>query len=1020
MVGTGMTTGQDDLESASIDSGAVVRRLREVLHRDRHDRPVYTQEALYLACQAIESADQSVAGKRRFGPVNTEKYRARKISAIETSKRRIEVYEARVIARAFKLPENFLLATFGKIEEIDRAYEIAKSSAHPLGIPAKSELGVTPSHGGTHFRRIDKDDPIPQSRQALSKELTKTLMEAPRHGSAIVVLEGKSAVGKSYFLGHWYRDEGLENFPGAAICLDCASITLDQIVPQLYSMMGLFHAADSSPLDLAGHLATLHRNLIVLDGLRLRRDPNGSALLIAGDGRMYRVSELMGVLHPILRDSGNTCCVVCLENNNSSVELEPFIRHLPSSIATRKLNVFPLQPGEGAQFLRDLGVAQLSHAELAEIAGELHGMPLALRVAANELCQAPQVVRERYLETIKSGIPKTDDAAEVNEFQRAFVRYRERVEKEHAISSAVGAMRRGVPATATAPHPVALLRLLGLMPEPIHYSQLTYMLEPNKIARLAHASIETVEQANIPFVKLTNSTVDLHAMARGMMRHELDGFIASDQFEKCTSRLELEWIHWRASLWHWRILKDETDIDALTMSNVSDFVFHIVEQIRTLKRDDKQRRQKNYSRGITKDMIVQFERSAHSLTDIQLWLIAYHRVVRPLLLDPKHIPTRVFGQFEAKARTLETLAEPIEAGTPFQPLEMADLYKETALCWMHSGRLQSAFTAINKSINSCQLALRDKGLPASLEEHARALSVASNGLDRDIWRIGCDIVSARSIIRLRLGRPLDEIEDALAPYVEKIESLITLADQVGQEPKSHPPPFERGAVRIMARKADLAMHSGDYETALFWFNRADKLQHRIRGRGLDGEAARRLVHLLVRTRHEAAGNLERARHLITDNVNRAENYKRRFGRVSNDVVPFLILGAALQRVAGNLDEAERQIDEVGAYDHMRRRECTFMTSADYTLERARIRIAQRKDLDTQLARIQRLARRAEDTHHFVLKHECDLIAAEIDHGRREHIVSACTIFFRGTANRDRMRDVLLLRNGSSPIAELGV
>src|ERR1700751_1922070 len=141
----------------------------------------------------------------------------------------------------------------------------------------------------------------------------------------------------------------------------------------------------------------------------------------------------------------------------------------------------------------------------------------------------------------------------------------------------------------------------------------------------------------------------------------------------------------------------------------------------------------------------------------------------------------------------------------------------------------------------------------------------------------------------------------------------------------------------MARAADVLFQLGQTEEAIKLFDRADQLQKTIRGRHLDGEAARKFCVALVRTRSIEPTRFSRAIELIEANIKHHEDdFTDSQPRVSNDLIPFLVLRAALQRITGDVPQASATLEGLTHHSYVTRGECTYVATAELELEEIRM------------------------------------------------------------------------------------
>jgi hypothetical protein len=226
----------------------------------------------------------------------------------------------------------------------------------------------------------------------------------------------------------------------------------------------------------------------------------------------------------------------------------------------------------------------------------------------------------------------------------------------------------------------------------------------------------------------------------------------------------------------------------------------------------------------------------------------------------------------------------------------------------------------------------------------------------------------------------------------------------------------------MTRAADVILHIGEEKEAIALFSRADQLQKSIRARPLDGEAARKFVLALVRTRDDDPGRLPRAKELIESNIKRyGEVFAKSLGGVSNDLIPFLVLRAAIQRVEGNLDQAASTLEAIRHHDYVRRGECTYVATAEIEMEQIRLNFVTSGSSSELLERASILRQRLFNAHHHLMAYEAALIAAECCVGAEQTtILKDCKNFLRERQALMRLADTAEIEGNGSAIHRFGL
>jgi tetratricopeptide (TPR) repeat protein len=414
--------------------------------------------------------------------------------------------------------------------------------------------------------------------------------------------------------------------------------------------------------------------------------------------------------------------------------------------------------------------------------------------------------------------------------------------------------------------------------------------------------------------------------------------------------------------------------------------------------------------GVNARTVEEFRNGPGRLSDALMWMLAYQRVVNPFLLRGRAAQSRIHGQYEAKARIIGRLLREADTRIQAPPNDRIELLRELAVSWMQSGRLHSAREA-------CDQAEREIAKLAGWSGDTAAVSPK----EPPLWRHFCDIRSLRMAIDLRYGRPVDVVVDGLGPVVEKALEIAAAALKGSEPVKEGQTPYaEAGAIRILARAAEVALNAGDVERAIDLFETANALTAAIRGRALEGDAAREFAIALVRARNGSTDRLRRAEALIDANVANLEA-RRGGGGPSIDLIRFLILKASMRRIAGDLEGAEAMLATAETHDYVTSGKCTYITHSKLGLERLRLEIASGRADRALDDRAASLAARVYETNHLRLHHEMLLVQAEIaEREERKALLDDARAFMRGRGWMLRRADADLIDRGGSAVLEFGL
>jgi hypothetical protein len=979
-------------DAADALPGRIVRALREWRSRDlassipsaQGKRGVrankFSRAGFYSLCT---EAERELRGAAELFPIISKSSAADRVEHIEHLGPARGEHE--VLSVALRLPRNFLSQEYANPEAALRAAQRSESApAHrpkPMG-----------------FLRIDPDELNPDYRDRAFQAFDEFVRFVHEGNRSLLFVEGRKGVGKTFLLSQWFWSVAEPNF-APAVSIDCASISLDQILPLVWQH-----------ISAAG---TAEPRLLVLDGLRVEREAGAVTLLLPE--RHAGIAELVRIINRLWQDLANVQkdpshdkrgpvgVIVVLENNGNPFKRRELARDLSVDATCTLLRVTPLGTEISAAFLKNRGLTKVSHEDRLRLAWRCQGLPGALAAIADEVDPMGPLERERYLTAMRAAPEASEpDSAFLEVFIDWLARHGEgEIDQSGDSPNPVRA------------HPHALLRLLAILLRPVSLSEIEEILGDVTIPRVSGRDIQDLVRGKYPYVRIVDDDLyELHPRAAEHLRDELAECVRTNSFDRFTSRAQLEEIHWKAATIRQRALLREDVADADVIATVEGFIHHICQQIRMIPPEDASRRRRSFASGMSETQLRDYKPG--TLNRARLWSIGFHEAAR-FLLDRRRQSTRVHAQFEAKARILANLMRVAKEEAIDVPIGDVDVRKEIALCWMHAGRLQLALEAITQTSS----------------EARRAERIAKG------WRIATDRLSVEVTIRMRMGHPVERLEALLA---ERLKEAVRIA-LMSEGPKRRDeriPMQERGAIRILSRVAEVALLAGNPLKSLTRFSQATALQaHWPQSDGtpelLTGEAARRFVVALVRNR-TGPDDLKYPRDLIAANIERSRRLGREPGAARpNDIISLRVLDASLSRVAGQLAAAEFQLASAKEDPLLQRREVTFQTRAEFDLEELRLDIVQKRERDAaqfRLAeadrevlriRVKDFAGRMEESGHKLLQLDGLFLLAELLDGPERG--QQCRALKRKMAELNqpmRQVDLALIEKGRSALLELGL
>lgn len=983
-----------------VSVGAAIGLVRTKLTWSRFRKRV-RQIDLYRLCTRIEEAMFSEGGEtltgsaRKFRAVKGDEYAAGKIRQIEHDERssKLTRHELVVLARAFGLPDAFFFEPFGDFKALMLAFDTAQPGSGQESSPT-AQAASPPARG---FRRLGSQQALAPGRQEILEGLDRCLARADGEIS-LVLVEGPDGVGKGFLISRWFHDSGQEKVPGGALYLDCESLGVEDIIPQVDALFPRGGNAGEP-------------RLVVCSNVRIGRFREG-APAENGDA-LPSIGAFIRQAVNLATQQSPTTVVVLLENNGPPVNDAVFVQDLGDARFERFL-VNRLTPPEGARFLRELGNRSFDQKALEDISTLVMGLPISLTTVQSEIETMPQRDREQYLDRLKSGRKRRSRVG--TEFDAFLKGYLQRLASD-----------AGIARSDETQHPHALLRLLALMPGPLPLTHLKAMTGEGRITRLRALPVNDIDALGIPLIWVVDDAVDIHAMARATLRAELAAYRDSGQWDAHTSQKELEWLHWRRARLLWPIIArmadgdPDTPPDATNLAAVEGFVFHVCEQIHLLPREGRQanaRRRKRPTSGSSAEDLKNFHEQEGRFSDAMLWQLAYQRAARPLLLDRHFRATRVHGQYSTKARILRYLLEAATApgGAPVRPDDLADLQKEIGICHMHAGQL----TAAQQAIGEAETLL--------LDEHPEVLHpIEDEQAASHHWARYCEVVSAATAVRIRAGDLASEAPLQLLRLAENAKGLINglvggATPPASTDRKRYLRHGERGALRLITRVAELyLLRDGDLEVAISAFSQASALKLTIGAGELEGEAARRWVQALIRGRNQNETRLGQAREIVRANLAKLQDSAQSATSAPADAIPFQLLQIALDRIEGRLEEAGEALAELGGQDALQRRECTFAAQTEFQLELLRLAIATGSPTEGAHRAALDLADRLQDSGHKMMEAEALLLAAELaPAAERAALVTKLRTYLSSGGWNLRLADVNILARGQSAVMAVGI
>ncbi len=891
----------------------------------------------------------------------------------ELGKREITAAHAEIMEAALELPPQFLRATFKSVTEIEDAYAAYRRSktaragreepAPAIGVTDTNPLIASrPNADTASFPSFYTNQNLTASRSAVIADIQQFHSSLRPGDRSIFVLKGSFGTGKTFVGAKWWHSFGSSQFVKSAIRIDCSNKTVNQITREAL-LYYIGHEAEAFDLAALARLKLIAPIFMWFDQLQYSADNDANASASPRD--------LIHALSPLFSERIPVNILISAQTVRISDNHLGLTGQIPQGVVYGSAEVRALDPSEGADLLHSAGCSEISRPKLENLSRQLGGIPICLDAAAQRILEFRTAAeRESYCVHLASGSPSSNQAL-IAEF---FSKY---------LKSVIQGRYPGG-------HPEAVLRLLALMPGPIHRQFLEDLLRELKINRLEDFDPSSATRLAGRFVTMNSDRIDLHPMARDEIRRDLDSIVAGSA-DANTNRNEIAQIHLASARINNRSLENVPEVLSLAeIEAIEGVVFHLL-RYRDCRPPEAEGKSPAKPKHNDADRIFEGRANPFELTQF-----CYNEIAVKFLSDRGKQVTRLLGQYETKAKILSHFfrSRSISSTVPFlDDLSTLNLLIDVAVCFMHSGRLQLAARA-TAAAKHCLLRLYPEN---STETPGQEFSLAEKG-SQHRWALGVEVLAISTFIQIRMGVRLSTVLVGLQHYADQARKLF---DQIHGNELSlnfHRSPAMKATIRIYSRLAHVHLLMGKIEDAINLFERATLLQEKRstsesdQAKHLTGEAARHYCAALMHGATTNASRLALAEYLIEENVSRYEEFLvfRQY-RTQNDVIPFYILRAKLERQRGHFAQARTLIEAVGDHEYIRSGECTFVAQMELEFERVETALAlditRRADFD----RIQDLVRQLDAEHHLLMAAECSLLEAKM---------------LRGSERTSKLRDVI--------------
>jgi len=805
---------------------------------------------------------------------------------------------------------------------------------------------VPPSAKAKHQQTLSGIPKLPDGhkvmacRRPLLKQITAILYGKMNERLRIALVSGPPGIGKSWTIAEWWLAEERRNVRRSnVLSLKCGTMPGDQIIRTINRHF-LGEEAENLSTELARAICAA-TPLIVLDGLS-----NQSPDEVAPEGptnadwlTLRKVGQFLSFLgtHNV-----RARVLLGIQDAGANMRIRDLETSFHANVAFKRIILEPLSPKDGAELLRALGIQGMSQSDLERISGKLQGLPIAMNAAA------------RYLMTTSRHEDREKFVTSCGYFER------------NSFTEMFGKYISALDSTSTGASLHAFMRLLALMPGPTLQTEIDELLAIGGIKRLEGATVaDFIMQQLPPFIVVLGAHLDLHPFVRSFLRKHISDVINGQHTDPHISREEIYRIHAIAAKRCLERLKwtPNNGFEKPDVLDIEGAIYHLI-TLRGLCDQDELTNNRETALLSYDEFMTRIQERRITPNSITSFLIT--NVAERFLFSNNHHMTRILGQFETKARILTYFFENQDLKGDLRfiaPDDARRLLSEIGICWMHSGRVHSATAALVRAKNLIVLG-------AAMDANQLWLAQPSDIQD---WANRAEIMSTEALLALRQGRDISTIESRIAPVLNTAEQLCDLI--LNMPPTSDITDTQKKLIRstrrVISRKAQICLISGDMPKAVYNFNHATNLGKRLKQDYLDGEAARRFSSYYC---HE--GDYSEALRIVDWNIKKSSATGKGIAPESNEIIPFLTTKAMILRLMGDLDQAAAILEDVNQHQFVRRGECTFTAARELELEKLRLRVA-RGDKTGAIERLQDLRIEMECSHHNELAIEIRLILAEL-------------------------------------------
>lgn len=539
------------------------------------------------------------------------------------------------------------------------------------GFGASGATRIPPNPAGLKPAPLAR--PIP-THNAIAEEIEQYAAPMAGVDFRLCVVQGPAGVGKSTVVWGWWQSHGSKRISENFCAIDCTGKTSEEITR---AISRYFLGSDVQGQETAGDNLILAmkksgHSTLIFDGLTESAWLGNAIDTGSTDKKHFSIFKFREFISRIRKESVYCSIILSLQSDREHGDWLRISDTMSGRDDYTVIDVPLLSSTESVDLMRRLGV-RLASSDMRRVAARAGGLPISV-VAISEYLKASHETEIAHFIT-----DSAQSGTQLEKFTEFFRRF------QHGLGEAERS-DKGF-------HPIAVIRVLGLMPGPIPAEWLDQLTDTVSITRLEHFSSKLLASNPVPFVIQSFGSLDVHALVRAEVRQDIDDALAEKSVDPNISRYEMKAIHLHMAALCYSIFSDKKSLNRNDITALEHFVYHM---LRVREFVDIKVRSGDAFASDMDDGRFPNQSDPKSIT-----LFCYN-VAKKYLFDAKKYITRTLGRHESKASILKSFFKGAKIGGSaeyFENNDMVEILREISICYMHAGRIHLSLEATNKSLN---------------------------------------------------------------------------------------------------------------------------------------------------------------------------------------------------------------------------------------------------------------------------------------------------------------------------------